>query len=89
MVGFPKSGHNLFWMINQSVYRINALAAGNLPGHNISGRDLSVYAPMNLTEYICLFVEDAYEEKSNPAIIIIIAGECTCRHPCKCVSSSH
>ena len=42
------------WEVNGTDYRLDMLFAGNLSGHNVSGRNITVSAPVNGTKYVCV-----------------------------------
>ena len=41
------------WFINGDTYLLNELVSGNVPGHNVSGRNILINSPMNNSQYFC------------------------------------
>ena len=42
------------WEVNTKRYYLDELFEGDLPGHNVSGTNITVSIPMNGTEYVCV-----------------------------------
>ena len=63
------------WRINGSDYALSSLTNGALPGHNRIGTNILVNSPVNNTKYICVSTTNDGETGSNPAYVVIIAGE--------------
>ena len=62
------------WSVNGTVYILNNLRNGALPGHNATGTNILIDSPVNNTEYICVSSTNDSEVSSDPAYITI-AGE--------------
>ena len=67
----------VIWTVNGTDYRLGSLTNGALLGHNVTGTNILVNSPMNNnTKYVCVSLNnDDSETISDPAYIIIIAGE--------------
>ena len=63
------------WRVNGTDYTLTGLTNGALLGHNRIGTNTLVNRPVNNTEYICVSQTNDGETSSDPAYIIIIAGE--------------
>ena len=62
------------WEVNSTIYRLDQLDNGDLPGHSRTGTNILVDSPVNNTEYICVSQTNDGSTLSDPAYIII-AGE--------------
>ena len=64
------------WEVNGTRYGLDELFDGDLPGHNVSGSNITVSSPINSTKYVCLIpaIPPARPILSNPAFLYI-AGE--------------
>ena len=69
------------WEVNGMNYRLDELFRGDLPGHNVSGTNITVSMPVNGTKYICIIpaVPPNSPILSNPAFLYI-AGEVLCMY---------
>ena len=63
------------WRVNGTDYTLGRLTNGALPGHSRTGANILVNSPVNNTEYICVSTTNDGETSSDPAYIIIFAGE--------------
>ena len=64
------------WEVNGMRYVLDQIFGGELPGHNVSGSNLTVSSPMNGTKYVCLIpaTPPARPILSDPGFLYI-AGE--------------
>ena len=62
------------WIVNGSKHLLESLIDGLVPGHNATGTNILVNAPVNNTEYICVSSQIGSNAKSDPAYITV-AGE--------------
>lgn len=69
------------WEVDGTPYRFDQLTGGDLPGHNASGNNITVSAPVNGTKYVCVFglANPTRILMSDPAFLYI-AGEYVCGH---------
>ena len=42
------------WEVEGISYRLDELFDGDLPGHNVTGRNITVSTPVNGTKYVCV-----------------------------------
>ena len=63
------------WRVNGTSYSRNDLTNGLLPGHSRTGANILVNSPVNNTEYICVFLDDDFNENSTDPVYITIAGK--------------
>ena len=61
------------WEVNTARYGLDELFKGHLPGHNVSGTNITVSVPMNGTKYVCVIpaVPPNPTISSNPAFLYI------------------
>ena len=61
------------WEVNGRRYGLNEIFDGDLPGHNVSGSNLTVSSPMNGTKYVCVIpaTPPALPTFSDPAFLYI------------------
>ena len=64
------------WEVNGTRYGLDEIFDGDLPGHNVSGSDITVSTPMNGTKYVCVIPATPPVRPifSDPAFLYI-AGE--------------
>ena len=70
------------WRVNGTSYTLRQLTDGELRGHNRTGTNILVNSPMNNTEYICFFSTIDDDIISDPAYVVIVAGEYDKCHIC-------
>ena len=69
------TGVSIAWIVNGTVYLLSELFNGALPGHNVTGTIILVNSPVNNTEYVCVYVINDGEIRSDTVYVIIITGE--------------
>ena len=62
------------WAINGRRYGLDELFAGDLPGHNVSGSNLTVSTPVHGTKYVCVIPQTPPTPSimSDPAFLNIV-----------------
>ena len=68
VTGFPT------WIVDGSDYTLSSLIGGGLTGHNVSGTNILVEAPVNNTEYICVsnsVMTGLETDRSEPAFLSV------------------
>ena len=61
------------WEIDGMRYGLDELFAGDLPGHNVSGGNLTVSTPVHGTKYVCVIPQTppAPSIMSDPAFLYV------------------
>ena len=65
------------WRVDNQRYTLGDLTNGALSGHSRTGTNILVNSPVNNTEYICVSTTNDGDVSSDPAYIIVLAGEHT------------
>ena len=66
----------LAWEVNGERFGLDEINDGDLPGHSVSGSNLTVTAPVNGSKYVCVIpqIPPTPSVLSDPAFLYI-AGE--------------
>ena len=69
----------VLWEVDGMTFRLDEIFDGGLPGHNVSGTNITVSVPVNGTRYVCVIpgIPPNPTIMSDPAFLYI-AGKVLC-----------